>query len=182
MSISRAITLVALVVVTVAGSTTSAANDPKDERAIMATLEAMAEATIKKDFAALEKLYGDDTTYGHSGGNTETRDQMIASFKRPNRVAESMKFSEMTIRIYGDVALAKGITDFRNGTTGNLHDSHHNILWVLVKRPISPTGWQIVARQTTNLSRTNDNEPAAAGRGGRGQKPAPPAGQKPAQP
>ena len=176
MSVSRTITLLTLAVVTFAGSTSYAANDPKDERAIMATLEAMAEATVKKDFAALEKLYGDDTTYGHSGGNTETREQMIASFKRPQRIAESMKFSETTIRIYGDVALAKGITDFRNGTVGNLHDSHHNILWVLVRRSIGPFGWQIVARQTTNMSRTNDQNSAA-----RGQKPAN-AGAKPAQP
>lgn len=166
MRISRLITLLAVGVVFFP-VTTIAANDPKDERAIMATLEGMAEATIKKDFAALGKLYGDDTTYGHSSGATETREQMIAGFKRPERVAESMKFSQTTIRIYGDVALVKGITDFRNGTVGNLHDSHHNILWVLVRRPQGPFGWQIVARQTTSISRTNDNDSAA-----RGQKPA----------
>jgi ketosteroid isomerase-like protein len=132
----------------------AAANDPRDESAIMKTLEAMAHATVHKDFAALEKLYGDDVTYGHSSGATETRAEMIAGFRRPERIAESMTFSGTTIRIYGDVALAKGITDFRNGTVGNIRDSHHNILWVLVRRAQGPHGWQIVARQTTRIEPT----------------------------
>jgi ketosteroid isomerase-like protein len=136
----------------------AAANDPKDERAIMQTLEAMAHATVHKDFAALEKLYGDDLTYGHSSGATETRAEMIEGFRRPARIAESMKFSGTNIRIYGDVALAKGITDFRNGTVGNIRDSHHNILWVLVRRPQGPFGWQIVARQTTRIESPNANQ------------------------
>jgi ketosteroid isomerase-like protein len=133
------------------GAVSHAANDPKDERAVVMTLEAMAHATVHKDFAALEKLYGDDLTYGHSSGATESRAEMIAGFRRPERIAEAMKFSNTSIRIYGDVALAKGITDFRNGTVGNIRDSHHNILWVLVRRPQGPHGWQIVARQTTRI-------------------------------
>ena len=147
----KQIAIVTMVVATVAWSMVQAANDPADERAIMATLEAMAYATVHKDFAALEKLYGDDLTYGYSSGATETRAEMIRGFQRPTRIAESMTFSQTNMRIYGDVALAKGITDFRNGTVGNIRDSHHNILWVLVRRPQGPYGWQIVARQTTRI-------------------------------
>ena len=62
-----------------------------------------------------------------------------------------MKFSETSIRIYGNVALVKGVTDFRNGQPGKMNDNHLNILWVLVKRPAGPHGWQIVARQTTRI-------------------------------
>lgn len=148
--------VIGLVTLILGAASSRAANDPKDERAIVATLEAMAHATIHKDFAALEKLYGDDLSYGHSSGATESRAEMIAGFRRPERIAESMTFSHTSIRIYGDVALAKGITDFRNGTVGNIRDSHHNILWVLVRRPQGPHGWQIVARQTTRI------EPAAS--------------------
>ena len=147
----RQLLLVVFVLLASGVSGRAAANDPKDERAIMATLDAMAQATVHKDFAALEKLYGDDLTYGHSSGATETRSEMIDGFRRPARIAESMTFSQTNIRVYGDVALAKGITDFRNGTVGNIRDSHHNILWVLVRRPQGPFGWQIVARQTTRI-------------------------------
>ena len=144
----------ALALLLISASGHAAANDPKDEGAIMKTLEAMAHATVHKDFAALEKLYVEDLTYGHSSGATETRAEMIAGFRRPARIAESMTFSGTDIRIYGDVALAKGITDFHNGTVGNIRDSHHNILWVLVRRSQGPYGWQIVARQTTRIEPT----------------------------
>lgn len=154
----RPILVGVLMMLLAAASGHAAANDPKDESAIMKTLEAMAHATVHEDFAAFEKLYGDDLTYGHSSGATETRAEMIAGFRRPTRIAESMTFSGTSIRIYGDTALVKGITDFRNGTVGNIRDSHHNILWVLVRRPQGPHGWQIVARQTTRI------EPAATQR------------------
>ena len=44
----------------------AAINDPKDEKSVMATLEAMAQATIKKDVATLDKIYHPDLTYSHS--------------------------------------------------------------------------------------------------------------------
>ena len=128
----------------------SAANDPADEKAVMATLEAMAKATLAKDVATLAKIYSDDVTYSHSSAVTETKAQVLKAIQGPSQ-AEFMKFSDTNIRIYGDVALAKGITDFRNGQPGKMLDNHLNILWVLVRRAEGPHGWQIVARQTTRI-------------------------------
>jgi ketosteroid isomerase-like protein len=133
-----------------AGPVTRAAQSNADEKAVMDTLESMAKATIAKDVAALDKIYGDDVTYSHSNSSTQTKAQVLADIKGPN-VAEFMKFSDTTIRLYGNVALAKGIVDFRNGPPGALLDNHLNILWVLVRRPPGPHGWQIVARQTTRI-------------------------------
>ena len=128
----------------------SAANDPADEKAVLATLEAMSKATIAKDVATLAKIYGDDITYSHSASQTQTKAQVLKAIEGPG-VNEFMKFSEMTVRLYGNVALAKGVCDFRNGMPGKLMDNHLNILWVMVKRPQGPFGWQIVARQTTRI-------------------------------
>jgi ketosteroid isomerase-like protein len=130
---------------------TSAANNPADEKAVMATLEAMAKATIDKDAATLSKIYGDDLTYAHSSALTETKAQVLANITGQRVEGTYMKFSETNIRIYGDVALAKGVVDFRNGGPGKLIDNNLNILWVLVRRPQGPHGWQIVARQTTRI-------------------------------
>ena len=77
-----------------------------DQKAVMATLEAMAKATIAKDVATLEKIYGDDVTYAHSSALTETKAQVLKSIQGPG-VAEFMKFSDTTIRIYGDAARCK---------------------------------------------------------------------------
>ena len=130
-----------------AGSAT--ANSP-DTKAVMATLEAMAKATIEKDVATLDKIYGDDVTYAHSSALTETKAQVLKNIQGPG-VAEFMKFSDTNIRVYGDVALAKGVVDFRNGAPGKMLDNHLNILWVMVRRAQGPHGWQIVARQTTRI-------------------------------
>jgi ketosteroid isomerase-like protein len=126
------------------------ADTAADQKAVMATLEAMAKATIAKDVATLEKIYGDDITYAHSSALTETKAQVLKNVQGTS-VAEFMKFSDMNIRVYGDTALAKGVTDFRNGAPGKMLDNHLNILWVLVRRPQGPHGWQIVARQTTRI-------------------------------
>jgi ketosteroid isomerase-like protein len=121
-----------------------------DQKAVMATLETMAKATIDKDVATLTRIYGDDVTYAHSSALTETKAQVLKNIQGPS-VAEFMKFSDTTIRVYGDVAVAKGIVDFRNGPPGKMLDNHLNILWVMVRRPQGPHGWQIVARQTTRI-------------------------------
>ena len=126
------------------------ADTAADQKAVMATLEAMAKATVAKDVATLEKIYGDDVTYAHSSALTETKAQVLKNIQGPS-VAEFMKFSETNIRVYGDVALAKGVVDFRNGAPGKMLDNHLNILWVMVRRPQGPHGWQIVARQTTRI-------------------------------
>ena len=143
------LTALVLLMSTAAFSTATAAtpapNDPKEEKAVMAVLETMAKATIAKDVATLEKIYANDLTYSHSSALTQTKAEVLKAVAGPN-VSESMKFSDTTIRIYGGVALVKGICDYRNGAPGKMTDNHLNILWVLVK---NAAGWQIVARQTT---------------------------------
>jgi ketosteroid isomerase-like protein len=124
-------------------------NDPKDEKAVMGTLEAMAQATMKKDVATLDKIYHPDLTYSHSSAMNQTKAEVLKAVTGP-AVTESMTFHETTIRVYGNVALVRGRNELRNGSPGAMHDNHLNILWVLLKGP-GPQGWQIVARQTTRL-------------------------------
>lgn len=123
--------------------------DPKDEKAVMATLEAMAQATIKKDVATLDKIYHPDLTYSHSSAMNQSKAEVLKAVTGP-ALTESMTFHDMTIRVYGNVALVRGRNELRNGSPGNMHDNHLNILWVLLRGP-GPQGWQIVARQTTRL-------------------------------
>jgi hypothetical protein len=127
----------------------AASLDPKDEKSVMATLEAMAQATIKKDIATLDKIYHPDLTYSHSSAMLQTKAEVLKAAAGPG-VTESMTFHDTTIRVYGNVALVRGGNELRNGTPAEMHDNHLNILWVLLKGP-GPHGWQIVARQTTRL-------------------------------
>jgi ketosteroid isomerase-like protein len=115
----------------------------------MATLEDMAQATIKQDVATLDKIYHPDLTYSHSSAMLQSKAEVLKAAAGP-AATESMTFHDSTIRIYGNVALVRGVNELRNGTPGAMHDNHLNILWVLLKGP-GPHGWQIVARQTTRL-------------------------------
>lgn len=127
----------------------AANNDPKDEKAVMATLEAMAQATIHKDIAMLDKIYHSDLTYSHSSAMLQTKAEVLKAAAGPG-VTESMTFHDASIRIYGNVALVRCRTELRNGQPEKMVDNHLNILWVLLKGS-GPHGWQIVARQTTRL-------------------------------
>lgn len=127
----------------------AATNDSKEEKAVMATLETMAQATIKKDVATLDKIYTSDLTYSHSSAMLQTKAEVLKAIHTPT-ITESMTFHDANVRIYGNTALVRCRTELRNGTPGQMHDNHLNILWVLVKGP-GPHGWQIAARQTTRL-------------------------------
>ena len=127
----------------------AAHNDPKDEKAVMATMESMAQATMKKDIGTLDKIYQPDLTYSHSSAVSQTKAEVLKAVAGPS-MTQSLTFHEATIRIYGATALVRCRTELRGGTPGNIHDSHLNILWVLVKGP-GPHGWQVVARQATRL-------------------------------
>src|SRR5262249_42982645 len=52
-------------------------NDPKDEKSVMATLQAMAQATIKKDVATLDKIYHPDLTYSHSSAMNQAKAEVL---------------------------------------------------------------------------------------------------------
>ena len=127
----------------------AANNDPRDEKAVMGTLEAMAQATIHKDLAMLDKIYHSDLTFSHSSAMLQTKAEVLKAAAGPG-VTESMTFHDANIRIYGNVALVRCRTELRNGQPEKMVDNHLNILWVLLKGS-GPQGWQIVARQTTRL-------------------------------
>ena len=146
---NRTVTLLCGMILLASAAFPAVLNNPKDEKAVMATLESMAQATIKKDVATLDKIYHPDLTYSHSSAMNQTKAEVLKAVAGPG-VTESMTFHETTIRIYGNTALVRGRNELRNGSPGAMHDNHLNILWVLLKGP-GPDGWQIVARQTTRL-------------------------------
>jgi ketosteroid isomerase-like protein len=141
----------ALLVSALLGISIHAAGQPSrsaEDQRVTQIMEAMARATSAKDRAALEKLYHKDLTYSHSNGRTQTKDEVLASLSG-STIFDSIAFSDTTIRIFGDVALFKGVTHILAHSPTQKYDTYLNILWVLVK---GPTGWQIVARQPTAIA------------------------------
>jgi hypothetical protein len=124
----------------------AAANDPKDEQAIIATLDAMAQGHTKKDAAILDKVYSPDLTYSHADANLWDKARTLKAVEGLGML--EFKFHDPNIRVYGNVALVRVDTELRNGRPEKPNDLHLNLLFALVRGP-GPNGWQIVALQMT---------------------------------
>jgi hypothetical protein len=117
----------------------------KAEKDVLAAMDAYKEAMIHKDGATLDKLLSNDLTYTHSGGQLETKADVIKSIASGKTIVEAMDFSDTSVRLYGNIALVKGKVDLYHSKTNIVH---MNVLHVWMK---GPQGWQMVARQATRL-------------------------------
>jgi hypothetical protein len=116
------------------------------EKDVLAAMDALKQAMIHKDGAALEKLLSSDLTYTHSGGQEQTKADVIQSITSGKSITEALEYTGTTVRIYGKIALVKGKVDLSHSKTNIVH---MNILHVWEK---TPQGWQLVARQATRLA------------------------------
>ena len=130
----------------------AASSDTKDEQAIVATLDAMAQGHTKKDAAILDKVYAPDLTYSHGDANLWDKARTLKAVDSPNLL--EFTFHDPKIRVHGNVALARVDTELRNGKPEKPNDLHMNVLFALVRGP-GPNGWQIVALQMTRLPDKN---------------------------
>ena len=120
--------------------------DSKSEKDVLAAMDAYKDAMTHKDGAALGKLLSDDLTYTHSGGQFETKADVIKSITTGKTIVERLDFSDTTVRLYGNTALVKGKVDLWHSKTNIVH---MNVLHVWVN---GAQGWQMVARQATRLT------------------------------
>ena len=123
-----------------AAATSAFAADPKAE--VLATMQEWKTAALKGDNAVLGKLLHPDLTYSHSNGRTESKQDVLSS--KPTM--KDLTFGkETTVRVYGNTALVKGPIDVVN----EKETLKLSVLQVWVK---GPSGWQLVARQSTRLN------------------------------
>ena len=122
--------------------------DPKAAKEVLAASDALKQAMMKKDAAALEKLLHEDLTYSHSNARNQTKADVVKATLGQTTI-EAIDFSDATVRVYGTTALVKANANFRNSTDGKSTTSHLNVLFVWLK---GKGGWQLVGRQATQLS------------------------------
>jgi len=125
----------------------SAANDPQEEKQVLAVLDTWAKASVKRDVATLDKVLHPDLMLGHSNGiHMETKAEVLKA--APNYPDwDPIEFDVRSVRIYGPVALVKGIMAYRlAGAKEN--NGYRSALFVLVK---DAQGWRIVERHPIPL-------------------------------
>jgi ketosteroid isomerase-like protein len=133
-----------------AAAFSSAAAGASAEKEVLTAMNTWKQATIAKDRAALDKLLHADLTFSHSSGQTMAKPAVLDYFTAANRKSDSIEFSDVSVRVYGNTALVKCTVDSRSTADGKGSSSAHlAVLHVWVK---THQGWQLVARQPTKLT------------------------------
>lgn len=122
------------------------AGEPAAE--VQAAEKAWARAVVKKDYAALEKLYDNDLIYAHSSGVVETKKEYIDKLRTGAQRYDAIEHSAMKVKVHGDAAVVhchvamKGINP-----KGPFDDKLMMIHFWIKKGGV----WRLVAHQTTKL-------------------------------
>src|SRR5215831_14623518 len=99
----------------------------------------------KPDVKELDRLYADEFTATNASGQVLNKDAVIAARVSGRLSLQSSILDELTIRVYGDVAVVK-TSEHIEGSTVSGRFRH---LRVLVKRD---GRWQLVATQMTRIA------------------------------
>ena len=82
-----------------------ASDTAKITKAIVALDNERAEAQVGRDFAALDRLLGDDLTYIHASGLVQSKPEFIADLKSGKRTYTSIKNSDLNVRLLKGAAV-----------------------------------------------------------------------------
>src|SRR5688500_10992210 len=120
-----------------------AAADPTD--GVKEAALGWTEGAVKQDAAALDRFLANDLQYAHAGGQTQNKEQYIAAVRKGPPRYESFTFSDLNIRIYGDVGVLTGIVDVKMVGRDNFRV---RTLQVYTKKDGL---WQMAAHQSTRI-------------------------------
>ena len=111
--------------------------------------KAWADATMKGDAAALERVLADDLTYTHSSGRSETKAEFINALRSGAMKYEAIEYGEMKVRVYGNTAILTTDAKVKVVSRGQPNSFQLRLLHVYVK---NKPGWQLTAHQSTRLT------------------------------
>lgn len=105
-------------------------------------------AVIEADMPTLNAIYADDFFYNTSSGPTLTKSEYLLRYASGELKIHSADSEARDIRVYDNTALVTGIVHVNLTAKGETKTLHLRYLNVWVKRA---NGWELVARQGTNL-------------------------------
>lgn len=120
--------------------------DAKAEKEVMAAMEAWRHAMMKRDGAALERLYHADLSYGHSNGQIETKPEAVQQIVTSKTDYAAVDLADTKVTIHGNLAIVTGKVHYRQVTDGKPTDVNLYVMHVWVR---GPQGWQMIGRQAT---------------------------------
>ena len=131
--------------------TPSSADNKTAEQEVRAAIEQYRTALMKRDTAALERIWADDYTFVNASGTVLTKAERLANAKSgATNLGTIESDPNMKIRVYGgDVAIAISRVTIKGQYSGKATSGQFQSSIVFAKMP---TGWQLVCNQITPVT------------------------------
>jgi conserved hypothetical protein len=131
------------------GNTSATADNTKnDEQKISALLDEYNEALLKKDAAALDRIWADDLSFVNLRGQLLSKKDRIDNIKSGATTLKSADVSEKNIRVFGNTAVATLIVKIEGQYSGQEGSGPFRVTTVWAKHDGT---WQMVAVQMTPI-------------------------------
>jgi ketosteroid isomerase-like protein len=129
----------------------SSADNKTVEQEVRAAIEQYRTALLKRDTAALERIWTDDYTFINGSGKVLTKAERLANAKSGSTNLDTIKQeSEAKVRAYGgDVAIAISHVTLKGQYSGKATSGQFQSSLVWVK---GPSGWQLACNQITPIT------------------------------
>ncbi len=131
--------------------TPSSADNKTAEQEVRAAIEQYRTALMKRDTAALERIWADDYTFINASGTVLTKAERLANAKSgATNLGTIESDPNMKIRVYGgDVAIAISRVTIKGQYSGKATSGQFQSSIVFAK---TPSGWQLVCNQITPVT------------------------------
>jgi len=131
--------------------TPSSADNKTAEQEVRAAIEQYRTALVKRDTAALERIWADDYTFINASGTVLTKAERLANAKSgATNLGTIESDPNMKIRVYGgDVAIAVSRVTIKGQYSGKATSGQFQSSIVFAK---TPSGWQLVCNQITPVT------------------------------
>ncbi|MFL6208684.1 MAG: nuclear transport factor 2 family protein [Pyrinomonadaceae bacterium] len=122
----------------------------KDEQAVRAVIAALAEAGLRRDVAAIDRLYADDYFHTNADGSIMTKEQVLASYRAPAQATfESNEHTEERVQLHGTAAVVSGTVTLKGRMNNQPFVRTWRVTYVLSRRG---GRWRIVASHASIIA------------------------------
>lgn len=119
-----------------------------EETKVLETVETLRKAMIDPNKTVLEKIIHQDLSYGHSGGNIETKAMFIEALVSGNSDFKTIDLTEQTVKVVGKTAIVRHKLFAETANKGVPSTAKLNILLIFEK---VKGNWVLLARQAAKI-------------------------------
>jgi ketosteroid isomerase-like protein len=132
-------------------SVSSSAARKDDEREVLKTIDALAEAGMKRDLATIERLYSDDYFHTNADGTIMTKRDVLSFYRNASGgTIESNKHDEDRIQVHGAMAVVSTRVAIKGRSAeGQAFALTYRVTYVLNKGRGS---WQVTASHASLMT------------------------------